>query len=72
MMCLEHHNVQTPHPTSACSILHEEDEERAELQQQLAEAKCVIQQLAMQLDHSHDTQQQLAGVTMHLLHPVHV
>ncbi len=42
---------------------HEEDEERAELQQQLAEAKCVIQQLAAQLDHFHDTQQQLAGAT---------
>lgn len=45
---------------NACSMVHDDD--FMELQQQFAEAKCVIKQLAAQLDHYSNIQQQLAGL----------
>lgn len=48
-----------------CSMMH--DDQNMELQQHFAEAKCVIQQLAGQVDHYSNTQQQLAGLLTVLL-----
>lgn len=45
------------------------DDDFTELQQQFTEAKLVIKQLAAQLDHYSNIQQQLAGLhTLHLAH----
>ena len=39
-----------------------DEAEKRELQQQLTQARCVIGQLASQVDHHKDVQKQLAGM----------